>query len=87
MNKVLRRKLDTKIARYIAFCIAICSVFILTTFKINEYQSFGWMLGVISCSMWAYWGWQDRSQEGYGRFLMEITYVLLSIWGIYNWYG
>lgn len=83
----LRRSLNTKIARYLAFFLSITSVFVLTSFKYNMFQALGWSFGVVACLMWAYWGWQDRNQEGYGRFLMEITSVGLGIWGVVNWYG
>ena len=83
----LRKNLETKIARYIALTISVLSAFLLTTFKLAGYQVLGWCLAVISSTMWAYWGWNSTKQEGYGRFIMEVLYVLLGMWGVYNWYG
>ena len=68
--------------RWLGFTFALCSVFILTTFKINYLQSIGWGLSAISCSIWSYDSYRLKHRP---RMFMELMYFFCGIWGIINW--
>ena len=55
--------------------------FILSSADV-ETQWMGWALGLISCSIWVYFGFKDGDIP---RALMEIMYLLLSIRAVVNW--
>jgi hypothetical protein len=40
--------------RWFGFFVALSSVVILTTFKINYLQATGWGLSALSCSIWIF---------------------------------
>jgi len=76
INRAIRK------LRWCGFLLALCSVIILTTFKINYLQSFGWLLSVMSCAIWTFDSYRSKSMP---RFYMEIMYLLFGMWGIINW--
>ena len=76
MNRAIRK------LRWCGFLLALCSVIILTTFKINYLQSLGWCLSVMSCAIWIYDSYRSKSMP---RLYMETMYLIFGIWGIINW--
>jgi len=71
------------ILRWNAFLIAFISVYILTQPNVDM-QWFGWSLSSVSCFMWFLVARRDKDIP---RSLMELMYLLMGLWGIYNWYG
>ena len=67
--------------RWIGFIVAMIGKFILRSANV-ETQWMGWALGLISCSIWVYFGFKDGDIP---RALMEIMYLLLSIRAVVNW--
>ena len=67
--------------RWTGFIVAMIGTFILSSANV-ETQWIGWSLGLISCSIWVYFGWKDGDTP---RALMELMYLLLSIRAVYNW--
>ena len=67
--------------RWIGLAIAVSSVFILSEANIDT-QWIGWLLSIVACIMWVYWGYKDKD---YPRALMELMYLLLSMRAMYNW--
>lgn len=67
--------------RWIGFLIAMIGTFILSSANPNT-QWIGWSLGLVSCSIWVYFGWKDKDTP---RTLMELMYLLLSMRAVYNW--
>jgi len=67
--------------RWIGFAVAMIGTVILSNANV-ETQWMGWALGLISCSIWVYFGWKDRDVP---RTLMELMYLLLSMRAVYNW--
>ena len=67
--------------RWIGLAIAVSSVFILSEANIDT-QWIGWLLSIVACIMWVYWGYKDKD---YPRALMEWMYLLLSMRAMYNW--
>ena len=45
-------------------------------------QWIGWLLSVIACFMWVWFGYRDKD---YPRALMELMYLILSMRAMYNW--
>ena len=76
LNRAIRK------LRWCGFLLALCSVIILTTFKINYLQSFGWCLSVMSCAIWIYDSYRSKAMP---RLYMECMYLIFGIWGIINW--
>ena len=76
INRAIRK------LRWFGFLLALFSVIILTTFKVNYLQSFGWFLSVMSCAIWTFDSYRSKSMP---RFYMEIMYLIFGIWGIINW--
>jgi len=76
INRAIRK------LRWFGFLLALSSVIILTTFKVNYLQSFGWFLSVMSCAIWTFDSYRSKSMP---RFYMEIMYLIFGIWGIINW--
>jgi hypothetical protein len=68
-------------ARWIGFGLAMMSVFILSSANIST-QWVGWLLSVVSCTMWVYFGYKDRD---WARTLMELMYLVMSMRATYNW--
>ena len=60
---------------------SVASVFILSSANIAT-QWVGWLLSVIACVMWVYFGYKDRD---WPRALMELMYLILSMRAMYNW--
>ena len=69
--------------RWLAFVCAVSSLFLLTSGKI-ELQWIGWSMSGGSCLAWAYFAYQDKDTP---RFLMEGTYFVAALWGVYYWIG
>ena len=67
--------------RWLGLAIAVSSVYILSEANI-AIQWIGWLLSVIACVMWVYFGYRDKD---YPRALMELMYLLLSMRAMYNW--
>lgn len=67
--------------RWIGFLVAMIGTFILSSANV-ETQWIGWAMGLVSCSIWVYFGWKDKDTP---RTLMEIMYLLLSMRAVYNW--
>jgi drug/metabolite transporter (DMT)-like permease len=67
--------------RWIGFLVAMIGTFILSSADV-ETQWIGWAMGLVSCSIWVYFGWKDRDTP---RTLMELMYLLLSMRAVYNW--
>jgi hypothetical protein len=68
--------------RWLGFVLALFSVIILTTFKINYLQAIGWGLSASSCSIWAFDSYRSKHKP---RMFMELMYLICGIWGIINW--
>ena len=67
--------------RWIGFGLAVASVWILSSANIAT-QWVGWLLSVIACVMWVYFGYKDRD---WPRTLMELMYLIFSMRAVYNW--
>ena len=67
--------------RWIGLAIAVSSVFILSEANVDT-QWLGWLLSIIACMMWVWFGYRDKD---YPRALMELMYLLLSMRAMYNW--
>ena len=67
--------------RWIGFFLAMISVWILSGANIST-QWVGWLLSVISCFMWVYFGYKDKD---WPRTLMECSYLILSMRAMFNW--
>ena len=67
--------------RWLGLAIAVSSVYILSEANVST-QWIGWLLSVIACFMWVWFGYRDKD---YPRALMELMYLLLSMRAMYNW--
>ena len=67
--------------RWLGLAIAVSSVYILSEANIAT-QWIGWLLSVIACFMWVWFGYRDKD---YPRALMELMYLILSMRAMYNW--
>ncbi len=67
--------------RWLGLAIAVSSVYILSEANVAT-QWIGWLLSVIACFMWVWFGYRDKD---YPRALMELMYLLLSMRAMYNW--
>ena len=67
--------------RWLGLAIAVASVYILSEANIAT-QWIGWLLSVIACFMWVWFGYRDKD---YPRALMELMYLILSMRAMYNW--
>lgn len=67
--------------RWLGLAIAVSSVYILSEANIAT-QWVGWLLSVVACIMWVWFGYRDKD---YPRALMELMYLLLSMRAMYNW--
>tara|TARA_Y100000389_G_scaffold108036_1_gene105151 strand:+ start:1586 stop:1831 length:246 start_codon:yes stop_codon:yes gene_type:complete len=67
--------------RWIGLAIAVSSVFILSEANVDT-QWIGWLLSIVACIMWVWFGYRDKD---YPRALMELMYLLLSMRAMYNW--
>ena len=68
--------------RWFGFFLALSSVVILTTFKVNYLQATGWGLSAMSCSIWIFDSYRSKHRP---RMFMEMMYLIFGIWGIINW--
>ena len=64
--------------RWLGFCLAVASVYEANV----STQWIGWLLSVIACFMWVWFGYRDKD---YPRALMELMYLILSMRAMYNW--
>ena len=67
--------------RWIALILVLVSTLFLTSGNVNL-QWIGWVLGAIAAVAWTYFAKLDKDTP---RMLMEIFYILVSLWGVYNW--
>ena len=67
--------------RWLGLAIAVSSVYILSEANIAT-QWVGWLLSVVACIMWVWFGYRDKD---YPRALMELMYLILSMRAMYNW--
>ena len=67
--------------RWLGLAIAVSSVYILSEANVST-QWIGWLLSVIACFMWVWFGYRDKD---YPRALMELMYLILSMRAMYNW--
>ena len=67
--------------RWLGLAIAVSSVYVLSEANIAT-QWIGWLLSVIACFMWVWFGYRDKD---YPRALMELMYLILSMRAMYNW--
>ena len=67
--------------RWLGLAIAVASVYILSEANVAT-QWIGWLLSVIACFMWVWFGYRDKD---YPRALMELMYLILSMRAMYNW--
>ena len=67
--------------RWIALVLVLISTLFLTSGNVNL-QWIGWVLGAIAAVAWTYFAKLDKDTP---RMLMEIFYILVSLWGVYNW--
>jgi hypothetical protein len=51
--------------RWFGFFVALSSVVILTTFKINYLQATGWGLSALSCSIWIFDSYRSKHKTSY----------------------
>jgi len=70
------------IYRWIAFFLAMVSVYILTRPEVTI-QWVGWVFAFFSCLLWMIVAYKDKDLP---RGLMELVYSVMAIWGIINWY-
>ena len=61
--------------RWVGFGLAVTSVFILSSANIST-QWIGWLLSVIACVMWVYFGYKDRDwyKSTYGVNVFNFKY-------------
>ena len=69
--------------RWASFVCAVSALFFLTSAVIHL-QWLGWTLSSFSCISWAYFAYIDKDTP---RFLMECTFFIAALWGVYNWIG
>ena len=88
MTKVLtltliapNRKPTFEQGRWAALLLVLISTLLLTSGNVNL-QWMGWVVGAIAAAGWTYFAKLDKDTP---RMLMELFYVLFSLWGVYNW--
>jgi hypothetical protein len=74
-------KLVFERGRWVALIFVLIGTLLLTSGNVNL-QWIGWILGAVSAVGWAYFAKLDKDTP---RMLMELFYVLVSLWGVYNW--
>jgi len=67
--------------RWAALLLVLISTLLLTSGNVNL-QWMGWVVGAIAAAGWTYFAKLDKDTP---RMLMELFYVLVSLWGVYNW--
>ena len=75
------RKPTFEKGRWAALLLVLISTLLLTSGNVNL-QWMGWVVGAIAASGWTYFAKLDKDTP---RMLMELFYVLVSLWGVYNW--
>jgi hypothetical protein len=66
--------------RWFALVLALMGVMFLASGSVSS-QWIGWLLSLIACGFWANFARLDKDPP---RMLMELFYLMASIWGIYN---
>ena len=75
------RKPTLEKGRWVALLLVLVSTLLLTSG--NVYLQWpGWVVGAIASVGWGYFAKLDKDTP---RMLMEVFYVLVSLWGVYNW--
>ena len=67
--------------RWFALIIALMGVMFLASGSVAS-QWVGWTLSLVAAAFWANFARLDKDPP---RMLMELFYLMASIWGIYNW--
>ena len=67
--------------RWAALLLVLISTLLLTSGHVSL-QWMGWVVGAIAAAGWTYFAKLDKDTP---RMLMELFYVLFSLWGVYNW--
>ena len=67
--------------RWGALLLVLISTLLLTSGHVGL-QWMGWVVGAIAAAGWTYFAKLDKDTP---RMLMELFYVLFSLWGVYNW--
>ena len=67
--------------RWIGFILAFIGVFILSDANITT-QVYGWLISILSCSIWVYIGYKDKD---IARTCMELMYLIVAIRATINW--
>ena len=75
------RKPTFEKGRWAALLLVLISTLLLTSGNVNL-QWMGWVVGAIASVGWTYFAKLDKDTP---RMLMELFYVLVSLWGVYNW--
>ena len=75
------RKPPNSNVRWFALVLALMSVMFLASGSVTS-QWIGWSLSLVACVFWANFARLDKDTP---RMLMELFYVLVSLWGVYNW--
>lgn len=75
------RKLPNSNMRWFALVLALMGVMFLASGSVSS-QWIGWLLSLVACGFWANFARLDKDPP---RMLMELFYLMASIWGIYNW--
>ena len=75
------RKPTFEKGRWAALLLVLISTLLLTSGNVNL-QWMGWVVCAIAAAGWTYFAKLDKATP---RMLMELFYVLVSLWGVYNW--
>ena len=75
------RKPTFEKGRWAALLLVLISTLLLTSGNVNL-QWMGGVVGAIAAAGWTYFAKLDKDTP---RMLMELFYVLVSLWGVYNW--
>ena len=75
------RKPTFEKGRWAALLLVLISTLLLTSGNVIL-QWMGWVVGAIAAAGWTYFAKLDKDTP---RMLMELFYVLVSLWGVYNW--
>ena len=75
------RKTPNSNMRWFALVLALMSVMFLASGSVAS-QWVGWILSFVAAAFWANFARLDKDTP---RMLMELFYLIASIWGIFNW--
>jgi len=75
------RKTPNSNMRWFALVLALMSVMFLASGSVAS-QWVGWILSFVAAAFWANFARLDKDTP---LMLMELFYLIASIWGIFNW--